>query len=418
MEFASFVGWDWADKEHQLTTRDADQELLVRKALAGGANAIHHWATGTLKEYGGKPVAVCIEGSRGAVMHALMGYPHIVLYPVNPKSASLLREALYPSGKKDDPIDADVLQLFVDKHREKLRPFEPEDAVTRKLALLSEQRKKITNDITRSTNRLKANLKGYYPQALELLEDLDTPLACDFLEKWPTLQRLKRSKPATIVSFYRRHNSRSAELINKRLEVIRVSVALTDDEALVEGGEIRTLSSLMSLRGLLDARKYLDGHIQKIYESHVEHALIDSFPGAGPVMGARLIGLLGSNRERIVSAEHLQLVTGIAPVTRASGGRHGTKSVHRRLQRSKYLHQTIVEWASCSIPHSEWARACYDQLRARGKGRYSALRILGYKWLRILFRCWSTSTPYSEQHHIAELQRRGSPLAADFQMQT
>ncbi|MCA1704455.1 MAG: IS110 family transposase, partial [Actinobacteria bacterium] len=416
MEFAAFVGWDWADNEHQLSVRTAGQSQIVKTIVAGGANAIHEWAAAQLKAYEGARIAVCIEGSRGAAIHALMCYPNIVLFPVNPKSASSLRDALFPSGKKDDPVDSDVLRLLVDKHREHLRAFEPDDVMTRKLAILSEQRKKVSNDITRTTNRLLANLKGYYPQAADLVGDLDSTLACEFLDKWPTLQSLKRSRAATIAAFYRQHHCRSAERIQERLELIRTAMALTDDEALVDGGAIRTLSSVMALRGLLGARKLLDDEIAKTYKSHPEHDLIDSFPGAGPIMGARLVALLGSNRERFTSAEELQLLTGVAPVTRQSGGRkNGTQSVHRRLQRSKFLHQTIVEWASYTIAHSEWARACYDRLRARGASRFSALRVLGYKWLRILFRCWSPSRLYSEQHHIAELRRRGSSLAAALQ---
>jgi transposase len=411
MEFAAHVGWDWADKEHELSVSSGGRP--ARKEIVGGsANAIHEWAAAQLKRYDGAPIAVCIESSRGTAVHALMCYPHIVLHPVNPKSASLLREALFPSQKKDDPVDADVLRQFVEKHRDRLHPLNPGDAATRKLGLLSEHRKKIVNGITQVTNRLRSNLKDYYPQALELIGDLDTQLACDFLEQWPTLQQLKRARPTTIETFFRRHNSRSAERIAERLAIISSARVLTDDRALVEGGSIKTACDVLELRGKLAARAQIDKAIGDEYPEHPDYALINSFPGVGPVIGPRLIGLLGLDRDRFTSAKQLQQFTGIAPITRQSGGRKGAKSVHRRLARPKFPHQTIVEWAGLSIPHSPWAMAYYEQLIARGLRHYAALRALGYKWLRILFQCWATATPYSEQRHIAELARRGSPVAA------
>jgi hypothetical protein len=51
-----------------------------------------------------------------------------------------------------------------------------------------------------------------------------------------------------------------------------------------------------------------------------------------------------------------------------------------------------------------------DQQRARGVGRWATLRALGYKWVRILFRCWQSRTPYDETRYVAALKKTGSPL--------
>jgi hypothetical protein len=80
------------------------------------------------------------------------------------------------------------------------------------------------------------------------------------------------------------------------------------------------------------------------------------------------------------------------------------------LQCPKFLRQTFVEWASESIPHSFWARAYYAQQRARGKTHQAATRALALKWIRILYRCRQTSTPYDESTYLNALVRRGSPL--------
>ena len=84
---------------------------------------------------------------------------------------------------------------------------------------------------------------------------------------------------------------------------------------------------------------------------------------------------------------------GIAPVTERSG-----KSlwVHHRLACPKFVKQTFHEFADQSIRFSRWARAYYDQQRARGNDHHAALRALAYKWIRILFRCWKERQPYDE----------------------
>ena len=94
----------------------------------------------------------------------------------------------------------------------------------------------------------------------------------------------------------------------------------------------------------------------------------------------------------------------------AAGWVAGLRWAHWRLQAPKFLRQTFVEWAGLSIPHCDWAKAFYDQQRARGSSHQAALRALAFKWIRILYRCWQTRTPYDESTYLNALKRRGSPL--------
>jgi hypothetical protein len=76
--------------------------------------------------------------------------------------------------------------------------------------------------------------------------------------------------------------------------------------------------------------------------------------------------------------------------------------------------QTFHEFADQSIRFSRWARAYYDQQRARGNGHHAALRALAYKWIRILCRCWKERRLYNEETYIEARHRRGSQLAKTF----
>ena len=125
------------------------------------------------------------------------------------------------------------------------------------------------------------------------------------------------------------------------------------------------------------------------------------------VIAPRLLVAFGAQRDRYASASELQQYAGIAPVTERSGN---TCWVHWRLQCPKFLRQTFVEWAGESIRHSFWARAYYAQQRAKGSTHQAATRALAFKWIRILYRCWQTNTPYDESTYLNALARRGSPL--------
>ena len=115
----------------------------------------------------------------------------------------------------------------------------------------------------------------------------------------------------------------------------------------------------------------------------------------------------GEQRERFDSAAALQKYSGIAPVTERSGKKHW---VHWRWQCPTFLRQTFVEWAAQTINKSFWAGAYYRQQRDKGCTYQAAVRALAFKWIRILYRCWRTRTPYNESVYLNALKRRGSPL--------
>ena len=91
--------------------------------------------------------------------------------------------------------------------------------------------------------------------------------------------------------------------------------------------------------------------------------------------------------------------------------RIGTKSwVHWRLQCPKFLRQTFVEWAAASIRHAFWAQVYYQQQRDKGKTHQAAVRTLAFTWIRMLYRCWQTRTPYDASVYLRALNRRGASL--------
>jgi hypothetical protein len=116
---------------------------------------------------------------------------------------------------------------------------------------------------------------------------------------------------------------------------------------------------------------------------------------------------MGSERERFEHAANLQRFSGIAPVTKQSGGK---RHIHRRYCCPTFCKQSFHEYAKESILHSRWAVAHYWQQRQKGCGHHSAVRSLAFKWQRVIWKCWQSRTAYNEQVYEAALKKRNSPL--------
>ena len=404
--FTAFIGIDWADAKHDICIQAAGDKRREFCRLAHKVEAIDDWAQSLYRRFGG-PIAVALELSKGPVVYALQKYDFFVIFPVNPSTLAKYREAFTPSGAKDDPTDAEFALDLILRHADRFTPLRPQSVEMRTLVSLVEQRRRLVNDRVRTTNRLRNTLKQYYPQALEWFDRIDTPLFCAFIERWPTLAQVKRARRTTLQSFFHQHNMRSAGVLDARLSSIKAASPLTLDEAVITPHRLQALVLVDLLRVTLAAIKRFDEEIAELAPQHPDYALFDALPGAGPSLAPRLLVAFGEQRDRFNSAAELQRYAGIAPVTVRSGNMYW---VHWRWQCPTFLRQTFVEWAAQTINKSYWAGIYYRQQRDKGCSYQAAVRALAFKWIRILYRCWQTQTPYNEAVYLKALKRRGSPL--------
>jgi transposase len=410
VEIAAFVSLDWADQKHAVALQEAGSDQRQHTTVEHTPEALQSWIQSLRERFGGRPVAVAVEQKRGGLIYALMHVEFLHLYPVNPVTVAKMRQAFYPSGAKDDPSDADLLLDILLSHRHHLRVWLPDDVLTRSIQLLSEDRRRVVDERTALTNQLTAVLNTYFPQALDWFGDLHTARACAFLQRWPSLQQLKQASPSLIRKFYKAQGYRGNDKLEQLLADIKKAQPLTQDSAVLLSGSMKVDTMVRQLPLLTQAVERYDDKIAALFEQHDDSTLFGSFPGAGPALGPRLLAAFGSNRNRFECASEMQELAGIAPVTERSG--QGIW-IHWRLACSKFLKQTFQEFAGCSIAQSDWARACYDQLRKRGKSHQAALRALAFKWIRIMFRCWKDRKPYDETIYRNSLELRRSPLADD-----
>ena len=406
------LGLDRSDKKADLCLIDTHTSDRSSLCLDTSPEALWEWLCQLRQHHPQARVALCLEQPAGHLISFLEAYEWIDLYPINPITLQKYREAFVTSRAKDDTRDADYLADLLLNHLDKLKRWAPEDDCTRAIQQRVFHRRSVVDERTALTNRLQALLKQYFPQALALCgEDLWRPLATRFLLKWPSLLSVQRAKTSSLVQFYHLQGSRSQSLLQHRLELIQKAVPVTDQAAVIDSFVLRVQLIARQLQLLQQVVATFDDQIAQAYQQHPDFPIFHSLPGAGPTLGPRLLGSLGSQRQRYASHTNLQCYTGTAPVTKKSGG---SRRIHRRYLCPKFHRQSFHEYAKESVLHSRWAAAYYLQQRTKGSSHNTAVRALAFKWQRLIWRCWQDRTPYSEEVYEAALRQRHSPLVSLF----
>ena len=407
------IGLDRSDRKADLCLIDTRTGRRWTLTLDTSPEALWEWLAELRQQYPEARVGLCLEQPAVHLVTFLEAYAWIRLHPINPITLQKYREAFVTSRAKDDTKDAEYLADLLLNHPEKLPVWAPEDSATRAVQQHVFHRRAVVDERTALTNRLQALLKQYFPQALELCGDeLWRPLATAFLLKWSSLQQVQKAKPATLVQFYHLHGSRSATLRARRLALVEKAVPVTDELAVIESFSLRVQLICRQLQWVQKTITQFDQEIAAAYKAHPDRAIFASLPGAGPVLGPRLLATLGANRDRFPDhAAQLQEYTGVAPVTKKSGG---SCRVHRRYCCPKFHRQSFHEYAKESVLWSRWAAAYYLQQRQRNSPHHTAVRALAFKWQRIIWRCWQSHSPYDERIYEAALRRRGSNLVTLF----
>ena len=410
VEYAALIGVDWAAEKHDTCLWDAATGKSHHQVIEHTPEALAEWLSELQTRYPGQRLALCLEQSRGALIYALMGHEFLDLYPINPVTLARYRAAFAPSWAIDDPDDAKLLTEILRLHRDKLAVWKPDDEQTRTLGFLNEERRKAVDLRTKLVLRLQSALKLYFPQALQWAgTDLASPMACDWLLKWPTLEAAQRARAQTMRSFFYARKCRSAAHIERVIAAIPTAKPLTQDVAVLAVQPLTVQMLAKQLQLLNKSITAYEQQIQILFRQHPDAFLFESLPGAGKTLAPRLLCAFGSDRARYPSAQNMQTYAGVAPVIERSGKSCWT---HWRWNCPKFLRQTFHEYAKVSILYSTWARAYYDQQKQRGKRHNAAIRSLAFKWIRIIHRCWQTRTLYDESLYLQTLAQRGSPLCA------
>ena len=153
----------------------------------------------------------------------------------------------------------------------------------------------------------------------------------------------------------------------------------------------------LALPGQLDAAcaaaANLEQAVTESFNLHPDAGIITSFPGLGPIAGARVLAEIGDDRSRFQDAKGLKTYAGAAPITRASGK---SKSVTHRRVKNNRLNAAGYIWAFAALTASPGARTHYDHRRDAGDRHAAAQRNLFGRMLGCLHHCLITGQHYDE----------------------
>jgi len=207
-----FIGDDWAEDHHDVEVMDAGGRVLAKKRLpegAAGMARLHELIGIQLGEDAqDAEVLVGIETDRGPWVAALVAAGYVV-FPVNPLQASRYRERRGVSGAKSDGADAHMLADMVRTDWHQLRPAAGDSAEAGAIKALARMHKTLIWDRTRQLQRLRHQLREYFPGALEAFDDLAAPDALELLAKAPDPARAARLTRAQVSAALKRARRRN-----------------------------------------------------------------------------------------------------------------------------------------------------------------------------------------------------------------
>ena len=391
-----FAGDDWAEDHHDVELMDASGRVLARRRLPEGVAGMAQLHALVGAHAGEDPdaveVVVGIETDRGPWVAALVAAGYVV-HAVNPLQASRFRERLGVSGAKSDRGDAHMLADMVRTDSHQFRAVAGDSPGAGGLKVLARTHKTLIWERTRQVQRLRHQLLGYFPGALEAFEDLDAPEALELLARAADPARAARLTRAQVSAALKRAGRRNiTERATAVLTALR-SEHLGQPPA-VTAAYAATVRSLIAVITTLNHEvKTLQGQVEADFGRHPDAEIYRSQPGKGAVLGARVLGEFGDDPHRYADGKARRNYAGTSPLTRASGKK---KAVAARFIRNSRLVDALNAQAFSALKASPGARALYDELRARGIEHNDALRRLANRLVGILHGCLKTRTLYDE----------------------
>jgi transposase len=337
-------------------------------------------------------VRVGIETDRGLWVMALVAAGYEV-FGINPLQTSRYRERHGVSGAKSDTGDAHVLADMARTDSHQLRQVAADSPAAQAVKVVARAHKTLIWERTRHVQRLRHQLRDYFPAALDAFEDLDAPDTLELLAKAPDPAAAARLTTAQVSAVLKRARRRN---ITERAAVIRAafrSPQLTQPLQVTAAcaSVVRALTAVLT--ALNTQITIMEAAVDAHFREHPDAEIILSQPGLGPVLGARVLAEFGDDPCRYASAKARKNYAATSPITRQSGKK---KLVLARHVHNDRLRDALDGQAFAALTASPGARAYYDQQKARGVGHRAALRQLANRLTGILHGCLKDRTTYHE----------------------
>ncbi len=386
------VGIDWAKDNHAVCVVDADGEPVQRLVIQHSKSGIGR-LLGLLERH--RVAGVGIERPDGPLVAALLG-AGVELFVVAPSQVKSLRRRYGSAGNKDDRFDAYVLADTVRTDRRRLVALRPDGSATVTLRTLVRARADLVNHRVALGNQLRAHLDTVLPGAVGLFCELDSPISRAFLTAHPTQDAVNALTLDVFTAWLAGQGYRQKKPAVLLQRLTGAPAGVTGPAGVALAGV--TAAYLTALTALVEQIAVLETQIADALAAHPDGRIFTSLPRAGTVRAARLLAEIGDARGRYPTAAALAGLAGVTPSTRESGQ---VRVVAFRWAVDKQLRGAVCDFAADSRRASPWAADLYAKARARGHRHPHAVRILARAWLGVIWKCWTTATPYDPTRHGA-----------------
>ena len=388
-----FIGLDWGNSHHRLCILDAQGKPVHQGRFTHDVAGLAV-LDDRLRAHG-TVAGIAIERGEGLLVERLQDQGHR-LFCVSPKMSARARERYRLAPSKSDALDAFVLADSLRHEHRHWRPLAVPSPLLAELRALTRDRERLVSNQRDVENQLRAIVLAYHPAVLGLFSSLDRDITLSFLRDYPAPAQAHRVGTARMAAFCARHGYSGRtppEVLARRLH----DCLLTAAPGTVSAKQFTAMMFTEQLELLNAQVRAITRRITSRLADHPDAAIFLSFPGMGQVTAATMLAEMGEDRSRFPAASVLLAETGTALVTRASGR---SRTVRFRYAANKQMRHAIDWQTFVSVRDNDWARAAYQQARDRGQPHNRALRGIGARWVRILWRCWTDHTTYDPAVHL------------------
>ena len=293
-----FVGDDWAEDHHDVEVMNEAGKVLAKRRLPEGVAGMARLHALIGEHLGDDAddaeVVIGTETDRGPWVAALVAAGYTV-YGVNPLQASRYRERHGVSGAKSDTGDAHMLTDMVRTDSHQLRAVAGDSPDAGAVKVVARTHKTLIWERTRQVQRLRHQLREYFPAALAAFEDLDAPDALELLGKAPEPARAARLTRAQVSAALKR--ARRRDIPGKATAILAAlrSEQLGQPPAVTAAYAVTARSLIAVITTLNEQVKVLEEQVRAHFGRHPDAEIYLSQPGIGPVLGARVLGEFGDD---------------------------------------------------------------------------------------------------------------------------
>jgi len=301
-----FVGDDWAEDHHDVELMDVSGRVLAKARLPEGVAGIARLHALIGQQLGedaeDAEVVIGIETDRGPWVAALVAAGYVVC-AVNPLQASRYRERHGVSGAKSDRGDAHMLADMVRTDSHQLRAVAGDSPDAAAVKVVARTHKTLIWERTRQVQRLRYQLREYFPAALAAFEDLDAPDALELLTRAPDPARARRLTRAQVSAALKRARRRDIPAKATAILAALRGAQLGQPEAVTAAYAVTARSLTAVITVLNEQVKTLQGQVEADFGRHPDAEIYLSQPGLGQILGARVLGEFGDDPHRYASGK-------------------------------------------------------------------------------------------------------------------